>query len=160
MNLYGIFWNELTHHTAECTEANDRSPRELCTCPKPMWCMSRRKRDAIAKAKAMNGYVGVIRHAYGYGSPQSWDAPTFRVTMDLVADYRRTPIDKQTAYSTDQQFTVGDRVELSPGCDLWVRGAKYGTVTAIRKGLIMVRMDHKQVRKLIRTTPTLLRHIR
>lgn len=28
-----------------------------------------------------------------------------------------------------QTYTVDDRVELHPGCDLWMRGARYGTVT-------------------------------
>jgi hypothetical protein len=25
-------------------------------------------------------------------------------------------------------FSVGDRVELSPACDLWMRGARFGVV--------------------------------
>lgn len=28
-------------------------------------------------------------------------------------------------------FGVSDRVELHPGCDLWARGARFGTVVAI-----------------------------
>jgi hypothetical protein len=28
-------------------------------------------------------------------------------------------------------YNVGDRVELHPGTDLWMRGARYGTVTGI-----------------------------
>lgn len=28
-------------------------------------------------------------------------------------------------------YVVGDRVELHPGCDLWMRGARYGTVVAM-----------------------------
>jgi hypothetical protein len=27
-------------------------------------------------------------------------------------------------------YSVGDRVELHPGTDLWMRGARYGVVTA------------------------------
>lgn len=27
-------------------------------------------------------------------------------------------------------LAIGDRVELHPGMDLWMRGARYGTVTA------------------------------
>ena len=26
-------------------------------------------------------------------------------------------------------YTIGDRVEIHPGTDLWARGARYGTVT-------------------------------
>jgi hypothetical protein len=28
-------------------------------------------------------------------------------------------------------YTVGDRVELHPGADLWMRGARYGVVVGI-----------------------------
>jgi hypothetical protein len=28
-------------------------------------------------------------------------------------------------------FTVGDRVEIHPGTDLWMMGARYGTVRSI-----------------------------
>ena len=28
-------------------------------------------------------------------------------------------------------YTIGDRVELSPALDLWMRGARYGTVTGL-----------------------------
>lgn len=41
---------------------------------------------------------------------------------------------------------VGDRVELHPGCDLWMRGAKYGTVTALNATYATVRMDWASVR--------------
>lgn len=39
---------------------------------------------------------------------------------------------------------VGDRVELNPACDLWMRGAKYGTVIGISSTLkdkVRVRLD-------------------
>ena len=28
-------------------------------------------------------------------------------------------------------FTKGERVELHPACDMWMRGARYGTVVAM-----------------------------
>jgi hypothetical protein len=28
-------------------------------------------------------------------------------------------------------YGIGDRVELHPGCDLWARGARYGTVVGL-----------------------------
>jgi hypothetical protein len=43
-------------------------------------------------------------------------------------------------------FTVGDRIELHPGCDLWVRGARFGTVV----GLSLTPADRVKV-KLDRT---------
>ena len=30
-------------------------------------------------------------------------------------------------------YTVGDRVELHPGMDLWMRGARFGVVTRVRE---------------------------
>jgi hypothetical protein len=40
-------------------------------------------------------------------------------------------------------FAEGDRVELHPGLDLWMRGARFGTVTFIREGStrVNVRVD-------------------
>ena len=49
-------------------------------------------------------------------------------------------------------FTVGDRVEIHPGTDLWVRGARFGTVHSISltpNDRVKVRMDHPQVSNLI-----------
>lgn len=41
-------------------------------------------------------------------------------------------IKSSTVYGYDGNgYTIGDRVELHPGCDLWMRGAKYGTVVGI-----------------------------
>ena len=38
----------------------------------------------------------------------------------------------ETVYGYDGNgYTVGDRVELHPGTDLWMRGARYATVKAI-----------------------------
>lgn len=46
-------------------------------------------------------------------------------------------------------YRVGSRVELSPACDLWMRGARFGEVQRIKdNGHLMVRMDHPQVRRL------------
>lgn len=30
-----------------------------------------------------------------------------------------------------EPYTLGDRVELHPGTDLWLRGARYGTVEGV-----------------------------
>lgn len=47
-------------------------------------------------------------------------------------------------------YGVGDRVELHPGMDLWMRGARFGTVTSITDTLTVVKSDHPQVKKRIR----------
>jgi len=38
-------------------------------------------------------------------------------------------------------FKVGDRVELHPACDLWMRGARFGTITKITKTFVWVKLD-------------------
>ena len=53
---------------------------------------------------------------------------------------------------------IGCRVQISPGCDLWVRGSRYGTITGAEldqhgREVVIVRMDHRQVRKLQRFFP-------
>lgn len=40
-----------------------------------------------------------------------------------------------------KEFRPGDRVELHPGLDLWMMGAKYGTVTSIGRTLVGVKLD-------------------
>ena len=47
-------------------------------------------------------------------------------------------------------YTVGDRVELHPGTDLWMRGARYGDVV----GLSLTRNDRVRV-KIDRTGQTI-----
>lgn len=44
---------------------------------------------------------------------------------------------------------VGDRVEIHPSADLWMRGARFGTVTKVG-AVVSVRMDHPQVRNLFK----------
>jgi hypothetical protein len=44
---------------------------------------------------------------------------------------------------------VGNRVEIHPGFDLWMQGARTGVVVKVG-ALISVRMDHKQVKKLFK----------
>lgn len=51
-----------------------------------------------------------------------------------------------------QPYTVGDRVELHPGMDLWMRGAKYGTVHSVSltpEDRVKVRMDNPRVSNLV-----------
>lgn len=39
------------------------------------------------------------------------------------------------------QYQVGDRVEISPSCDLWMMGARYGEVVKVGRKLIHVKLD-------------------
>jgi len=38
-------------------------------------------------------------------------------------------------------FRIGQRIELHPATDWWMRGAKYGNVIAIGRKLIRVKLD-------------------
>lgn len=56
-------------------------------------------------------------------------------------------------------ITQGDRVELHPATDLWMRGARFGTATlvSVRAGLISVAVD--AIARTIRTTGANLRRV-
>jgi hypothetical protein len=60
----------------------------------------------------------------------------------------------------DKPIAVGSRVELHPGMDLWMRGARYGVVTAVRADKLCVRMDNTRVRKLVCVVPDRLKKVR
>lgn len=62
---YAVFWQEQSRAAA-------------------MWCRARTKRAAVAQARKVRGYVVRVN----YGSRDAWDAPTFKVCGDVVADYR------------------------------------------------------------------------
>ena len=42
---------------------------------------------------------------------------------------------------TLNDFHVGDRVQLSPACDRWMMGDRFGEVVAIGRVLLKVHMD-------------------
>lgn len=52
--------------------------------------------------------------------------------------------------------TANYRIEIHPGYDLWMRGARFGTVVReyvwpkTGRRMVAVRMDHPQVKKLFR----------
>ena len=57
-------------------------------------------------------------------------------------------------------FDRGQRVELHPGCDLWMRGARYGVVIGHTRNFVEVEMDHPQVsRRAHKFAPSLLRRV-
>lgn len=63
-------------------------------------------------------------------------------------------------YGSPEVRKIGARVELSPGFDLWMRGAKYGTVRKVTGDIASVKMDHWQVRKLVRCNVADLKPLR
>lgn len=40
-----------------------------------------------------------------------------------------------------EQFTVGDRVELHPATDRWMRGDRFGTVSKLGRRYVHVKLD-------------------
>lgn len=60
------------------------------------------------------------------------------------------------------EYGVGERVELHPGTDLWMRGARYGTVTKIaqtKSGDVMVRVDVDRLKHATSGTPDTFRKV-
>jgi hypothetical protein len=51
---------------------------------------------------------------------------------------------------------IGKRIEIPVHYDMWARGARFGLVTAIRRGscgvsdCLLVKMDHPQIKKRFR----------
>lgn len=43
--------------------------------------------------------------------------------------------------TSPKDFTIGQRVELHPGTDLWMMGARFGTVTKIGRKFVTVKLD-------------------
>lgn len=44
-------------------------------------------------------------------------------------------------YHTTSSFVKGDRVELHPGMDLWMMGARFGTVAKVTSRSVHVKLD-------------------
>ena len=57
-------------------------------------------------------------------------------------------------------YTVGDRVELAPHTDLWLRGARYGIVSKIGRKYLTVLLDRTGgfVRVLPRDIGSIVQH--
>ena len=64
----------------------------------------------------------------------------------------------------DNLVTVGNRVEISPSFDLWMRGARFGHVVRTRgtseSPIFCVKMDNARVRKQLCTTGDRLKVVR
>ena len=45
------------------------------------------------------------------------------------------------SYNTIASFKLGDRVELHPALDRWMRGDRFGAVVGIGRKFLKVRMD-------------------
>lgn len=56
--------------------------------------------------------------------------------------------DPDTGYGLEgDEINVGASVEICPGYDLWMQGARTGTIKRLNSdGTVMVKMDHRQVK--------------
>jgi hypothetical protein len=60
----------------------------------------------------------------------------------VVSKWRKSPNLGDGFYHTaPSEFTPGQRVQLHPGMDLWMRGARYGTVKKIGRDRVHVEID-------------------
>ncbi len=53
---------------------------------------------------------------------------------------------------TLNDFTKGDRIEMHPATDVWMRGARYGTVVGITRKNLRVELDRHEG-KVCRVAP-------
>lgn len=82
---------------------------------------------------------GAARHA---GTDGYWTIKLMGESgpFELAARHRA----EMAGYTEDlARFTRGARVELHPSCDLWMRGARFGTVSHRHAGThVAVKVDH------------------
>ena len=58
-------------------------------------------------------------------------------------------------YGEVAKWSPGHRVEIHPGCDMWMRGARFGTVTSVRGNVCYIKLDKLPRRRLQLTTDRL-----
>lgn len=57
------------------------------------------------------------------------------------------------------ELAVGTRIELHPGCNLWMQGARYGVITKVGRKRIAVQLDRQPSGALLTFHSTALRSI-
>ncbi len=62
-----------------------------------------------------------------------------------------------TYHNRVDDFRIGERVQMHPGTDLWMRGARFGTVTMIRRKYVSVKLD--ALRMPVNIHPDNLMHV-
>ena len=79
----------------------------------------------------------------------------FRV-IETTRGLRRNPIDSMRVYAGRDGFEItdfkkGDRIELHPATDLWMRGARYGKIIQVGRTNLKVKLDY--LRRAIAVSP-------
>lgn len=59
-------------------------------------------------------------------------------------------------YLSTSDFLPGERVQLHPATDLWMMGAKYGTVVKVTKTRVHVKLD---IGRTVRLSGEYLAHV-
>ena len=54
--------------------------------------------------------------------------------------------------STDD-YRIGQRVQAHPATDIWMCGARYGTVVKVGRKVVHVQMDHASLKRPLRFSP-------
>ena len=67
------------------------------------------------------------------------------MTTQILQPRGDTMIDARITGYDGSTYTIGDRVEIHPGTDLWMMGARYGTVHSFALGGDRVRVDMDKV---------------
>jgi len=123
---------------------------------------------------AINGYLGLIQASYTLSctgstgavvqgpapitpaTPTPWGTYALVGGSVLALGALAMAWRKQHAAAPLRRFNpahedfIGRRVELHPGHDLWMRGARYGTVRKVEGDTLVIKMDHSAVKKLVR----------
>ena len=69
---------------------------------------------------------------------------------------RRNPLDSMRVYAGRGGFEItdfkkGDRIEMHPATDLWMRGARYGEIVQVGRKNLKVKLDY--LRRAIAVSP-------
>lgn len=56
-----------------------------------------------------------------------------------------------------RDFKVGDRVEMHPATDLWMRGARFGNVVKVGRTRVHVKLD--KLPRPVEVAPSDLQHV-
>jgi hypothetical protein len=79
-----------------------------------------------------------------------------RIKANRRRGLRRNPLDSMRVYAGRDGFEItdfkkGDRIEMHPATDLWMRGARYGEIVQVGRKNLKVKLDY--LRRAIAVSP-------
>lgn len=87
---------------------------------------------------------------HGDGVPDEDNHPEIAEQYEMVQKLTTWNRDDMDSLGYGVNIEKGCRVELSPSYDLWMQGARFGEVTSVGDEMASVRMDHPQVKRILR----------